>query len=107
MKQDKVKTAGDLPGCRSCHKVMSTPSNCLRGPHTDFLSGFTPLAFDQPRPPCKATGDLWGRGRLYSEQVLTTCHYSLLHRHKSFPVLAKPENLDSCEYVCDTGYLLS
>ena len=42
------------------------------GPHTDFLSGFTPLAFDQPRLPCKATRDLWGWGRLYSEQALAT-----------------------------------
>ena len=43
--------------CRSCRKVLQCLTIRLRGSIPDFLSGFTPLAFDQPRPTCKAAGD--------------------------------------------------
>ena len=43
--------------CRSCQKVLQCLTIHLRGSTPDFLSGYTPLAFDQPRPTCKAAGD--------------------------------------------------
>lgn len=46
--QDKVKTAGGVPGCRGCRKVTRKPFNRLRGSTPDLLSGFTPLAFFSP-----------------------------------------------------------
>ena len=42
---------------RSCRKVLQCLTIHLRGSTPDFLSGFTPIAFDQPRQNCKAAGD--------------------------------------------------
>lgn len=47
-----------IEGAGAAGEGRSTPSNRLRGSTPDLLSGFTPLAFSQPRPTCKATGGL-------------------------------------------------
>ena len=39
-----------IGGARAARKGRSTPSNRLRGPTPDFLSGFTPLAFSHLKP---------------------------------------------------------
>ena len=43
--------------CRSCRKVLQCLTVRLWVSNPDFLSGFTPFAFDQPRSTCKAAAD--------------------------------------------------
>lgn len=75
-RQDKVKTAGDQMGCRSCRKVADMPANRLRGSTPDFPSGLTP-------PPLTSHGQQQtpgGRGRLIPVQKQSHCPLPI-HTH--------------------------
>ena len=86
--QDRVKTAGEGSGCRSCRKVVSIPSNRLRGSTPDFLSGFTPLAFGFSQPPTRQWDYLshsWNPDRYYHSGSEWTWEQWQLKGSSTFP----------------------